>query len=286
MKLALFVSGASLAYAQMGPCLGVMWNDTACTAMNNCTSAAACGRMAPPGTAMCDYTAQNASACTASGGGNNCAYVQVGQNATTCMAINYCSDTCIGMTTQANCNAGAACVWGANYCFPAAVPTPAAPCSGTTQATCIGDSAGCFWMPVAETICGVASNPMFALYTPAQCQPCNNNPNYNITQLSALAAQAGKTCTWPAMAPWVQGYSATVSAFAQSSSCPALMNASSTDMAVITELISMGNFINPMANGSCSGMMAPSAMPGGGSSGSSMLSPSAGLLVLVAFLIR
>lgn len=281
MKLALFVSGASLAYGACG--YPLLWNDTACTAANNCTGAPVCSRNYGLGSAQCNMTADSLSVCT--GSASNCDYVQVGQNATTCAAINYCGDTCGSMTTSTTCNAGASCIWGGNYCADAPTPMMAPPCSGTTQAACTGDSAGCFWMPISETICGVANNQYFALYTPAKCQSCTSNPTYNITQLSALANQAGKTCTWPAMAPWTQAYSATVSAFAQSASCPALMNASMMDMAVITDLISMGALINPMANGSCVGA-APSSMPSGGSSGSSMLTPSAGLLVLVAFLIR
>jgi len=279
MKLALFVSSASLAYG--AGCLGLFWNDTSCTSMNNCTGVATCSRMPFPGTPFCDYTAQNASACTASG--SNCGYTQYGQNTTTCGAISICTDSCSSMTSQSTCNAGASCVWGANYCFTTPTPTPT-PCSGATQAACTSDSAGCFWLPITETICGVANNP----YAPAppKCQPCNNNPTYNITQLSALANTAGKTCSWPKMDPWAQGYSATVGVFAQSSSCPAVMNASATDMAVITELLAMFTLINPMANGSCVGAAPTGGPSGGGSSGSSMLSPSAGLLVLVAFLVR
>jgi len=236
---------------------------TQCTAANMCQDLSYCSRQS------------NATACPTSGSctGAGCGPAVVG-NVQTCFM---CGDTCSSTMAANTCNGIAACTWA-----PICIPVAAAPCTATTQAGCVADASGCFWVAATTNLCGVSSSV-------SACSACNNTGmGIPTTLIGPLSRMVGQTCTWPAVSPYVKPYMITLNAFQQAPAgtggCVAIPTGTpQTDMATITGFA--------MASSMMGGTMSAFAATSVGtcakaSSPASMLSPSLAILGLVAFLTR
>jgi hypothetical protein len=268
MKALLVAAGASVAYGQATTCFGN--NATNCTGVvftgqfYNATcqiSTGYCGRNTTAAPA-CDTAAMT---CT----GNACAAGATVQDGKTC---SKCADTCFGATAAA-CTAAAnngACTWYADSCGQMAAPTPAVACSATAKAGCTAEM-GCYWLSYSSTVCGAAR-------AVARCYQCNST-SFDLATRSALFNNKGKTCTWPAVAP----YSASslsivdVTQSTDTANCPALAAMATTDAATITTAAKAGRF-NLIAFDTAVATCVET-------SGVSALMPSMALLALIAAVV-
>jgi hypothetical protein len=179
-------------------------------------------------------------------------------------------------------NADNATCAGDGECFYAAAcvdkpTTPQIDCYlSTTKDACVAEAPGCFWFSYSENVCGEASP------TITGCYPCDTVMSGGLFDVRGqLSRKAGQTCTWTAVAPYTQKYSATVNSFTMGTNarCTALNAKVSDDQDLkdlTTALTAQGN-IAATAVGTCAAA-APSA--------SSLVSPSLGVLAVVAFLAR
>jgi len=232
---ALLVAGASVAFGVNMACYGYTGaTSDQCTAANNCTTyTASCYRLGTTG-------AQNTSACPTTAmtcaAGTTCT---PGTKITDTKTCSKCTDACSAQTTNQTCEGDnwANCRWAPAGCKPAPTPsTYVVPCiANTLKTTCLTE-AGCNWVSLSLTICG-ASNAQ------AICAPCNFT--FTPAIRSALKNKIGQTCTWPAMAPYTQAASLTITDVAQSSdlaNCPAYAAASADDVATLTAAGKGGSF--------------------------------------------
>jgi len=235
MMKALLVAGASVALAQT-TCAG--YSITNCTG-NSIVSTyynATCGLY--QGT--CYRNTSAAPMCSTSMttcAGNACGTGMMVSNVTSC---SKCTDQCYG-STMAACTASTmmgACSWNPTTCGPISAMMTF-PCQGATSAACTGE-AGCYWLSYTANAC---ASPV----TTARCYQCNQTTTIMTLSLrSALFNNVGKTCSWPASAPY-SASSLTINAVAQSSdmaNCPAFMAASAiADPATITASIIAGGLL-------------------------------------------
>jgi len=102
------------------------------------------------------------------------------------------------------------------------------PCAGTSASACTGE-AGCFWLDYSFTACGMTTKV-------AKCYQCNSTYVVDSGTRSALSNNVGKTCSYPATAPYGAS-SITINSISQSTdtaNCPAMAAASMSDSATIT----------------------------------------------------
>jgi len=231
----LLVAGASVAFGQScytqsaDNCTGMMFPGMGGMAASSCAvNAGYCSRLS------------NATACDTSSmtSCNTAAACKVGTNPTNLTSCSKCADACAG-SKQADCTSSGMnnmCQWNAPTCINAPAPTPCV--SQTTQGACTGE-AGCYWLSFNRNWCG-ASSPIM------RCLPCNST-SYDLPTRSAISHNVGKTCSWPAAAPYVQGTSLTINAIAQSDdavNCPAMMamGMGDADSLIVTTVAAAGAF--------------------------------------------
>jgi len=265
MMKALLVAGASVAFGQscylqpVTNCTGVTVMAPMANTSTTCALTSFCARNSTVGS--CDTSMMTCS-------GNACGTGSMIANQSSC---SKCVDQCAQATTSAACTASAmnsACYW---YSACGNAPTPMTfPCSGTTASTCTSE-AGCFWLDYSTTVCGQTTRM-------ASCNQCNSSAVVDSNTRSALSANVGKTCTWPAMAPYGAS-SITINAISQSSdttNCPAMMGPMAGDPATITTAASKGMFGQQGVQSSQTATCATQ------SSGVAALIPSLALMGLIA----
>jgi hypothetical protein len=119
------------------------------------------------------------------------------------------------------------------------------------KTACLKESAGCFWFNATEVLCG-KSIPL------ALCTPCNDQL-FGSVRSPLSHQQLGKTCSWPAVAPFTQGAQVTLTDFATASTggCTALDAAKPDDAATISKFLSTMGSVSASAVSSCGGAAMP-----------------------------
>jgi hypothetical protein len=262
MKLALLASGISAAFAQNMACFSYAYNSSEC---KNVTEGCKvfgnmCGRR---NSVTCPDTDVKAT-CEAT---TNCVLGSV-QDYKTC---NNCEDNCATKMDEASCNS-TTCQWNPLACYAKEfIPD----CIGNmNKASCTADAAGCFWLSFTETSCGRAG------VTSAACFPCDSSMIPVGAVRGPITRNMGKTCSWPT-GNTAKPFSLMVNDIASGAACPALGTDASMDLMMLGQSLQAAKpyaFVNN-SNATCTAA-------GGGGSGSSMLSPSFGIMVVLAFISR
>jgi len=230
-----------------GQCYSQPANNCTTSGLNCSLSSGFCSRFIAP---QCNTS--SATTCP----GQFCGNASYFTNTQSC---SKCADTCPQFVTNASCSGSSFCVWTGPSCYATPGPPAIPPCvTAQSQATCVAQD-NCFWLAFTSTQCGVQNPPR------AYCAPCNGTGGVPGVARSALVNNIASTCSWNAVAPFVDGYSVTINAAAQSAtSCSALTAPNPAfDQTVINGGANQGLFLVSAAfsNSATITCVAPTAAP-------------------------
>jgi len=192
--------------------------------VDNCTAALGCMTR----DANCYRTGEACNTTSTICSGDGCSEGPVVVDSQSC---SKCSAQCETFVTNATCPSSR-CAWAPARCV--SVPGPSSrPCADRTKAACVGGDS-CLWVSYSNTLCGQSTT--FSL-----CTQCNFT-GFPSGYPSALKNNQGRSCTWPAVAPYTSSYSLTITDVAQTSTCATFLGPRTEDASLLTSIAKTGFF--------------------------------------------